>query len=148
MTAIDLGVIAGLVVVVYLFLRHRSFRIGRGAQSLPSIFGLLGLSLTGLVHVGDLLGMYVLPAFYGEASRQLWQMRLHTELDLVIRLAALLLLATAVLLSSSNQKLSSKALRISEDRYRSIVENQRDLIVRWQLNGKCTWVPGGKSVMN
>ena len=139
MTAIDLIVIltiATLAAAVFRLRRHAAASItGSG-----TILVLAGLFLIALSYCADLVSMYVLPGVIGQDAATRFMRNLHLEADWFIDAVSFPLICTGFLLEIISRRNAARALETSEARFRSIVQDQTDYIVRWLPGGIRTWV--------
>jgi formate hydrogenlyase transcriptional activator len=138
-TVIDLIVIAAVLAVAIACRRQWGLPSARAIRFAPRLI-LTSLALIALFYLADLLSMHGLPAIIGEASARDFTTRLHLGAGRVVLLLALGLIAAGFLSLGASFRKSAKALETGEARYRSIVHDLNDLIVRWQPNGIVTWV--------
>jgi len=136
MTVIDLLVV-GLVasMLVWIFRARHSF--GRALPSpdfaLGPVIGAVGISLTGLFYLADLVVMHGAPLVFAEDRAMQLMTYLHLEVRWLVTLASI----AAIVLGTY---ITLEQLRKSESRYRTIVTDQEEFIVRWLPDGTRTWV--------
>ena len=154
MTAIDLVIMGCAVIATWIVrdLRHRVPRVGWGPVVVTAGFGLIAV-----FFALDLGTLWVLPAWIGDQPAQSLMMDLRLNWIWLVMLVAALALTfgiyeTARALWRANKRLRGRVhdvternraldrLQESEARYRSLVEDQTEFIVRWKPDGTRTFV--------
>ena len=139
MTALDLLVLCGVAATILL-----SWQLHRRYRAPPSRFGLFlipaGLALLALFFLADLVVMHAFPAIIGEAATQSLMTFLHLNSVWVVMPLAIGLLCAGMLEQRLASHKTIAALAASEERYRTIVQDQSEMIVRWLPGGIRTWV--------
>ena len=139
MTILDLIIVGAIALVSVAAARAQLLSFGMGSK-LGSLLIVFGLSATALFYVADLIVMHVLPAFIGQAEAMTAMTYLHLNLQWFATVVSVALLCIGFSLAIVDRKRIERAARESEARYRTIVRDQTDFIVRWQPGGTRTWV--------
>ncbi|MDX1561675.1 MAG: sigma 54-interacting transcriptional regulator, partial [Gammaproteobacteria bacterium] len=139
MTIIDVFVIA--VVGALLVILARSRVVRPRIQPTGALHLITATAVTvGLFHLADLVAMLVLPSFIGQAAAMEVMTFLHLEMWWYVTIVVIACICVGLVLARRRIMDYEDALRTEEIRYRAIVENQTEFIVRWQPGGIRTWV--------
>jgi PAS domain S-box-containing protein len=139
MTAIDLFIVGFVSVVIVVALRMRVAR-PRVGSTLSSNLTVAAAGIVGAFYLVDVVTMHALPRFIGDDATLDVMTFLHLELRWFVTLIAVVLVGIAFMLATRGRQRYEAALEADETRYKAIVEDQTEFIVRWQPGGIRTWV--------
>ena len=137
-TIIDIFVVVTVVSLVFAIFRLRPAQ--RPATPPSIMLTATGLCLMGALFLLHLLGMHVLPFIIGAEPAERIATFIHLDAKWVVVAAATPLICVGFILSSIERRRTIDQLSESEARYRSVVMEQLDMIVRWRGDGVRTWV--------
>jgi formate hydrogenlyase transcriptional activator len=138
MTVADVVIVGAIVLVGFAFWRSRGELAGAKAKVASRLI-LTGLAMVALFHLADLATMHLLPSIAGRAVAEELMMQLHLEASWPVTLAVVATIGLGFLQFKRDVSENVSLLAASEARYRSIVSEQRDFIVRWRPDGIRTW---------
>ena len=139
MTVIDLAVLALLSLVGIAVLRFGAFQLpGKTRNAVVLVF--VGLAMLAALFVGNLISTYLLPSLLWDSEPSVALLNSSSTLYWITVLSSFLFIVTGIVLIVRSIGRYEATLDQSESRYRTIVEDQADLIVRWNMEGIRTWV--------
>ena len=138
MTVVDLSILIALVAIGTLAIKRGVFQFPSHSKTAVVLI-FVGLATLTVLVVVDLVSLYVLPSLQLEAEAVRSLLRYKSNLNWIASFAAFVLIATGFLLVTRVIGRYETNLARSEAHYRSVVEDQSELIVRWNAEGIRTW---------
>lgn len=139
MTIIDIAILIAVVIVGMATVKRGLFQLpSYSKKAVVLIF--VGLAVLATLSVVDLVIAYFLPAQLLEAEAVHALSHSITELYWIIIFLACVFISAGILLITRVIGGYETTLAQSEARYRKIVEDQNELIVRWDREGIRTWM--------
>lgn len=139
MTVIDLAFLIVLTVISIIAIKRGVFQLpARSKKAAALIFA--GLATVALLSVVDLVVRHALPSLTPKSVATGGVSDLMVVLYYVVLFCAFVLIGIGLLLVTGLIGRYETTLAQSESRYQTIVEDQADLIVRWNIDGIRTWM--------
>ena len=139
MTIIDVMLVLTLVILAITVFRMRKLTPGSSVRFGTAI-SIVGFGLLSVLFLADLISMHALPWAVGETTAQLVSNIISLDTKWIIVAVSMPLITIGSVLVSIERKRAVELLEVSEERYRSIVQDQIDMIVRWKPDGTRIWV--------
>lgn len=139
MAVVEIGILITVVAIGIIAIKRGLLRFTtQSKKALTLIF--MGLVTLTIFFVSSLVMMSLLPSRLPETEATWVMTNLYANLQWITILIALLLTGVGFLLVIGVVRRYEYTLSESEESYRRIVEDQTELIVRWQRGGIRTWV--------
>jgi PAS domain S-box-containing protein len=135
----DFFVVATAIILAIAVYRQRPSSSRRGSARAANLF-VAGLLLLGIFYLIDLATLYGLALIIGNERATALSNTWHLKAEWVVIATSLPLICVGFVLDINARRRAESALEASEARYRSVVQDQLDMIVRWKGDGILTWV--------